>query len=418
VKIALVARHAAPTAVADPYARQEAEHVLGLGHALAAQGHRVVLYARRDRPGLPGKVTLAPGLTAEYLTAGPAAPVPREELQALVADIGRHLASRWKRAAPDVVHAHHWTNGLAALLAARERPVPVVQSFGSLGSAEQRHGLPGSGGSTRVRMEGSIARAVDRIVAHTTEEVAELARLGIASSRVSVVPCAFDASQFGPDGPVTARGDRLRLLQVGSLAEHERLDLLLRALPEMPRAELVVAGGPAQDELESDLCYKKLGKLAAGLGVADRVTVTGAVSLADLPALLRSSDLLVSATRYEPFGLAAIRAMACGTPVVATAVGGYADAVIDETTGLLAPPGRTDIFLRRLRDLSGSPMKLAAFSIGATDRARSRYPWERIAGETAAAYRRSLARSAGLPAQVRELPAQRAGSVRRRQHAA
>src|SRR5262249_61669061 len=130
-----------------------------------------------------------------------------------------------------------------------------------------------------------------------------------------------------------------------------------------PDAELVIAGGPQADDLDSDIAYKKLGKVAAGLGVADRITFTGHVTDKNLAALIRSADIFVSTARHEPFGSAALSAMACGTPVVANAVGGYADAVVDGTTGLLLPPGRPQILVKRLRELLATPMKHAGFRL-------------------------------------------------------
>jgi len=182
-----------------------------------------------------------------------------------------------------------------------------------------------------------------------------------------------------------------RLVAVGSLAEYRGLDVVLRCLAELPGAELVIAGGPCASELESDHGYRILAKLAAHMGVANRVQFTGHVADNDLPALLRSADLLVSAARYEPQGINSIRSMACGIPVVATAVGCYRDAVIDGTSGVLVPPGRPDMLARRLRDLLASPMRLAAFGIAAADRARSRYPWDRVGRETVAVYERAIA---------------------------
>ena len=391
MKIALVARHAsAPVTPSDPYAAEQAAHVAGLGRALAAQGHSVVIYVRKDAPGLPDRETLAPGLTARYIKAGPPAPVPADQLPQYVAEIGRYLAERWKKDAPDIVHAHHWTTGLAALLAAREVPVPIAASFGSLGIAEQHHGVPGPQDGARIRMEALVARSVSGVLAHTSDEVAGLAGLGVPGARVRIVPCGVDPGRFDPDGPAAKRHGDLRLLHVGSLADHQKLDKLIRALPDLPGAELVIAGGPDQDELDSDINYKKLGKLAAGLGVADRVTFTGQVAGKNLPALMRSADIFVSATGYEPYGAAAITAMACGTPVVAKAVGAYADAVIDGTTGLLLPPGGPELLVKRIRNLLSTPMKLTAFGIAAADRARSRYPWARIAAESVAAYERYL----------------------------
>ena len=392
MKIALVARHVcAPAAPADPYAAEQAAHVADLGRALAAAGHKVVIFGRKDAPGLPDRETLAPGLTARYITAGPPAPVPADQLPKYVAEIAIHLTARWKLDPPDIVHAHHWTSGLAALLAAREVPVPVIASFGTLGVAEQRHGVPGPRQGARFRIETAVARSVAGVLAATADEADELSRLRIPGARVAVVPCGVDVSRFDPEGPRSKRHTDFRLLHVGSLAEYAGLSALLKALPDLPGAELVIAGGPDHDELESDIAYKKLGKLSAGLGVADRITFAGHVADKNMPALMRSADLFVSAARYEPYGAAAIRAMACGKPVVANAVGAHADAVVDGTTGLLAPPGRPEMLVRRLRDLLATPVKIMAFGIAAADRARSRYPWERIATETAAGYERCRA---------------------------
>jgi glycosyltransferase involved in cell wall biosynthesis len=420
MKIALVARHAsAPATSADPYAAEQAAHVAGLGRALAALGHNVVIYARKDVPGMPDRETLAPGLMARYIKAGPPAALAADELPQYVGEIGRYLAARWKKDTPDIVHAHHWTSGLAALLAARERPVPVVQTFGSLGIAEQRFGVPGPQVSARNKMEACIGRSVAGVLAHTCDEISDLAALGIPGTRVRVVPCGVDVSKFRPEGPAAKRHADLRLLAMGSLAEHEGLDKLLAILPELPDAELVIAGGPDPEKLDSDIAYKKLGKLAAGLGIADRVTFTGQVTAKHLPALLRSADIFVSASRYEPFGSAGLSAMACGKPVIANAAGAYADAVVDGTTGLLLPPGRPQLLAKRLRELLATPMKVTGFGIAAADRARSRYPWERIAAETAAAYERCMPiQAAAGPVRPAQLPAARRPSPQAEQRRA
>lgn len=403
MKIALVAREESVCAnSSDPYAAEQVADVAGLGKALAALGHNVVMYTRKDASGLPDHETLAPRLTARYINAGPPAPVPAGKLPQYLAEIGRYLAYCWQKDAPDIVHAHHWTSGLAALVAARERPVPIVQTFGSLGVAELRHGVPGSHESARIRMESCIARTVDGVLVHTSGGVSDLAGLGIGGTRVRILPCGVDTTRMNPDGPAAKRHARLRLLHVGSLGEHQGLDQLVRIMPNLPDAELVLAVGPGQEERDSDVAYKGLGKLAAALGVADRVSFIGHVASKSLPALLRSADIFVSAAKYEPYGTAAISAMACGRPVVANAVGAYADAVVDGTTGLLLSPGRSDVLGRRLRELLATPIKLTGFGIAGADRARSRYSWERIAGETAAAYEWFLACPAGRQARERE----------------
>lgn len=392
MKIALVARHATSSNCAlDPYSADQATHVSELAKALAAEGHDVVIYARKDSQTLPDKASIAPRLKAEFMTAGPQKPLAADQLPNYAKDIASYLAARWQKDSPDVVHAYHWTNVLAALSAAREHPVPVVASFGSFASAERRYGIAGETTSVRTRMEPCVAKAAATVLATTADEVAELSKLGVPNARVSLVPAGVDTSRFSPDGLIAKRKRQPRLIAVGSLAEYRGLDVVLRCLAELPGAELVIAGGPSAEALESDHSYRILAKLAARLGVADRVQFTGHVADNVLPGLLRSADLLVSAARYEPQGISSIRAMACGVPVVATAVGSYRDAVIDGTSGVLVPPGRPDVLASRLRDLLASPMRLAAFGIAAADRARSRYPWDRIVHETITVYERTIA---------------------------
>lgn len=392
MKVALVARHAtAPAHSLDSYSADQAANLRDLSLALAAQGHEVTIYARKDSPDLADVATIAPGLKAEYITAGPLAPISAERLPQYAKNVAGYLAARWQESAPDVVHAYHWTCVLAALSAVRDHPVPVIASFGSLASAERRHRIAGETTSARTRMEPCVAKAAAAVLASTTEEVAELSRLGVPNARMSLVPPGVDTSTFAPSGLIAKRKRQRRLIAVGSLAEYRRLDVVLRCLAELPSAELVIAGGPPTGTVESDHGYRILAKLAAQLGVTDRVQFTGHVSDSDLSALLRSADLLVSAARYEPQGICSMRAMACGVPVVATAVGCYSDAVIDGTTGLLVPPERPDMLARRLRELLASPMRLAAFGIAAADRAKSRYPWDRMGHETMAVYERAIA---------------------------
>jgi glycosyltransferase involved in cell wall biosynthesis len=150
-----------------------------------------------------------------------------------------------------------------------------------------------------------------------------------------------------------------------------------------------VAGGPPRARLGDDLSFRRLAKLADTLGVSGQVTFAGQVGRAELPPLLRSADLLVSISEYDPTGVLAIQAMACGTPVIASAVGGQVDAVLDGTTGILVEPGRPALLAQRIRQLLAHPMLLEAYSVAAADRARSRYSWDRIAHETLAVYGRA-----------------------------
>src|SRR5215472_13403817 len=179
MKIALVAQHVTPPApdagahCTEAYCDDQAAHVLGLGQALAAQGNRVVIYARKDSGTLPNHVRLGSRLAIEYLEAGPAAPIAPDQPPTHLGLLGSELAARWSGTAPDVVHAFHWTNGLAALLAAREHEIPVVQSFGSLGVTERGRGA-GRPDPARLRMESGLAKSVNGVLASSGEEVRTL----------------------------------------------------------------------------------------------------------------------------------------------------------------------------------------------------------------------------------------------------
>jgi D-inositol-3-phosphate glycosyltransferase len=391
MRIALVAQDGSPLSpVKNPDGAARSAAVTSLAHALARLGHRVTVYARTDSRDLPGSVILARGVTVEHLAAGPACSLSADELTGHVKDFGEKLAKRWIRNRPDIAHACSWTSGLAALAAARDLDVPVVQSFRSLGLSERRHGLPDTGPAARIRLETCVARHAAAVLAATSADAAELAKMGVPRASLKTVPGGVDTGQFVPEGPAAERTQRPRLLAVAPLAAGQHLDVLVRMLPAIPEAELVIAGGPPHSQLRKNQVYRDLMALARKLHVQRRLVFTGLVGLAELPALMRSADLLVSAAPYDPDGLITIAAMACGTPVAVPAVGANRDAVVDETTGLLVTPGRPDLFARRVRQLLANPMRLEALGIAAADRASARYSWDRIAQEIMAVYARCL----------------------------
>ena len=397
MKIALVAEQASQltpargTAAADP--GSQALGLSTLARTLGGLGHQVTIYARKDAPELSARATVAPGVTVEHLPAGPAAMLPADKVLPHMAAFSGHLAQRWRQSTPDVVHSHFWTGGLAALAATRDVKVPVVQTFHSLGTAEQRHyGASAGGPAARLRLEALIARSVSAVLAGSSGELSELARLGVPRDAIRVVPYGVDTDEFLPSGPVVKRSGRPRLLAVAPLDERSGLDDIVRAMAEVPRCELVIAGGPPRAQLSKDPVYRTLVRLIMTLGIGDRVVFTGQVSRTRMPALLRSADLLVHTTLYEPFGMVPLEAMACGPPVVAAAGGSHQDAIVDGTTSVLVRPGQPGLLARRIRQLLGSPMLLQGYGIAAADRARARYSWDRIGRETLAVYERSLLR--------------------------
>jgi glycosyltransferase involved in cell wall biosynthesis len=392
MRIAMVSEHASPlAAIGGVDSGGQNVHVESLARAFGRAGHDLTVYTRRDSAELPGRVRMADGVVVEHLDAGPATWVPRDQLLPLVGQLGSELATRIAADPPDLVHAHFWMSGLAALSATRDVNVPVVQTFHALGVTKRRfQGRADTSPPVRIRMERALARAVDRVVATSTDEVAELVRLGAARKRITVVPSGVDVDQFTPDGPVAERGDRPRVLCIGRLVPRKGFDTVIRALVGVPDAELVIAGGPAAAELADDPEATRLTGLAERFGVADRVRLIGAVARPDVPALLRSADIVVCTPWYEPFGIVPLEAMACGVPVVASAVGGFLDTVVDGSTGTLVPPRRPDRLAAAMRRLLSEPFWREAYGTAGVDRARSRYSWDRIAASTLAVYEDQL----------------------------
>jgi D-inositol-3-phosphate glycosyltransferase len=396
MRVAMVSEHASPlAALGGADAGGQNVHVAALSAALARRGVEVVVHTRRDDPGLPARVTMASGVTVEHVDAGPPVPIPKDELLPHMDELAARLRRSWRVDPPDVVHAHFWMSGLAALAAARPLGLPVVQTFHALGVVKRRHqGAKDTSPASRLDDERLLATEVDRIVATCSDEVFELLRMGADLRRITVVPCGVDLRLFRPDGPAEARDlHRPRLLVVSRLVERKGIGNVITALAELPEAELVIAGGPPAGRLAEDPEARRLADLARQLGVADRVRLRGQVEPGDLPALYRSADLVVCVPWYEPFGIVPLEAMACGVPVAASAVGGLVDSVVDGVTGAHVPPRRPDLLVGTLAGLLADPARRSALGAAGARRARRRYGWERIARGTLEVYAGLLAAS-------------------------
>ena len=403
MKIAMVSEHASPLAVLGGVdAGGQNVHVAALAAAMSRYGHEVTVYTRRDDPELPPSIVTDDGYCVTHVPAGPAAALPKDELLPHMGAFGQFLDDEWSRRPPDIAHAHFWMSGIATQLAARRCSVPTVQTFHALGVVKRRYqGADDSSPEQRLMLESMVAEHADWVAATCTDEVFELIRMGRARSRISVVPCGVDADVFSPIGEHAERGERPRILSVGRLVPRKGFDTMVRALPGIRDAELVIAGGPPADRLDSDPEARRLRALAEELGVGHRVRLLGAVRHQDMPALYRSADVVACTPWYEPFGIVPLEAMACSVPVIANAVGGLTDTVVDDVTGRLVPPQDPVKCAQAANAILQE--KFVAHSLGSAgrDRAVSRYSWDRIALDTLRIYDRLVPSAAESMAQSR-----------------
>jgi glycosyltransferase involved in cell wall biosynthesis len=213
----------------------------------------------------------------------------------------------------------------------------------------------------------------------------------VPRSRIALVPSGVNLERFTPYGPAAPRPPgRLRVLSVGRLVERKGFADVVASMPYVPGADLVVVGGSADP---ADPQAHRLIELSAQHGVADRIELAGAVAPERVAQWYRSADVLAAAPWYEPFGLTPLEAMACGVPVVATAVGGLLDTVVDGVTGNLVPPRDPRALGDALRALLKDPGRRRSYASAALDRARSCYSWSRAAIQIEAVYAEVLQQS-------------------------
>jgi glycosyltransferase involved in cell wall biosynthesis len=390
----MVSEYASPLAASGGVGGGQNLHVHQLSQALARQGHQVAVYTRQASPELRERVTTDCGYRVVPVPAGPAQPLGEQQLLPYMRDLAQFLYGEWRADPPDIAHAHVWTSGLAACLAGKHTGTPVVQTYHMLGVVKQRHhGSTDTSSPDRPHIERLVGRQAARVIATSSEEVFELARMGVSRRKIAAIPCGVDSEAFIPTGPAVRRHAGHRLVAVGPLAPRSGFGVVIGALPQLPGTELVIAGEPGGQTLAACPEARRLTGLADETGVTDRVHLSGPLSRDDMPALLRSADVVVCTPSYEPHAIVALEAMACGVPVVASAVGGLTDVVVDRVTGLHLPPGDAGALVAAVRGLLAEPLRRQAMGAAGRDRVSSRYRWERIGAETLRTYERA-ARSA------------------------
>lgn len=319
-------------------------YVLEVARRLADRGVQVDVFTRTTSPNAPPEVRVQSGLRVHHIPAGPARPLARDELLEHLPAFTLGLLSSPRVETPDVLHGHYWLSGWAGKVVAERWGVPLVQTFHTLGLVKNQHLATDDEPEPPVRLatERRVAAITDRVVALTCGEARLLHRgLGLTGARITVVPAGVDTERFrpAPEGPAAGTGDGAPLLLfVGRLQPLKGPDVAIRTLAEVrrtaPSARLLVVGGVSGSGV-GRAGPEELRALAADLDVEDAVEILPARPQQHLAELYRAADVVLVPSRTESFGLVALEAQACGTPVVAADVGGL-QAVV-EGGGTLVP---------------------------------------------------------------------------------
>ena len=381
-------------------------YIRQLARELARRGVLVDVYTRRADLSTPAVQEDAPGFRTITVDAGPPTPVSREELHTLVpqfaAAVDRYATAEGLR--NDALHSHYWLSGLAAAELSELWGVPWAHMAHTLALLKDAHRGPHQEPESklRVRAEADVLRAAGAVVASNEIERAELlTRYGLDAGKVHIAPCGVDLSLFHPGDRRAARerlgrapGEKL-VLYVGRIEPLKSLDTLLGAAAQLaPRVRelkvLVVGGASGAPDEATTRELERLRELTVVLELEDVVEFHGALSQERLPDVYRAADVCVIPSRYESFGMAALESLACGTPVVASRVGGLRSTVRDGRNGYLAPAGDVAAFARHIEMVLCRPESAARLSREAARTAR-RYSWQRVADANLGVYHNLLA---------------------------
>ena len=362
---------------------------------LAEKGVCVDIFTRSHHAGGPEIIDIGPRARVVHLSAGDPELVKSEIMPHLLEYRDRLLEFVQREGLGyDLVHSHYWLSGSVGEEAAVRWGVPHVVSFHTIAAIKEREG-PDTEPPERKRTEARMASRADLFFAFTEAEARELEALfGVPGERVHVAPGGVDTQLFSPRDRLAARlrlglGPTERVvLVVGRPEPFKGPDVLVRALAEMrdpSSVRLVVVGG-SQHEHSADW----LRAIAAEVGVSDQMRWHAAVPQTELPDFYAAADICVVPSFHESFGLAALEAMATGTPVVAAAVGALPTLILDGQTGCLVPTHRPEDFARCIEELLDNPRRRESMGQQGIEHARS-FTWEGAAESALEGYRRAVA---------------------------
>jgi D-inositol-3-phosphate glycosyltransferase len=389
-------------------------YVRRLSEELGRLGIGVDVFTRRSDSHAPAVVEFGPGVRLIHVKAGPARYVGKRHL----VDYLPEFVAGVKRLSDSVggyalVHGHYYLSGWVGAVLAHCWQVPHVQSFHTLARVKNS-ALPETAtleSTRRIDMEAKVMASADRIVATSPTDKQDIIRhYGIAPHKISVVPPGLDLSLFHPMDREQARRQlrldgRRMLLFVGRMDRIKGVETLLRMASTLiaadPRLRLsvLIVGGDRQVRVVDDASRElvRLRALVGELGLRRVVKFVGPKEQHELPAYYAAADVCVVPSYAESFGMVAVEAMACGTPVVASRVGGLQSTVIDGVTGFLAPSGKPEEFAARVRQLLASDELRQQLGQAAVQ-AASRYRWPSVARRLEGLYASLLAQPGQIAA--------------------
>jgi D-inositol-3-phosphate glycosyltransferase len=393
-RIAVISAHTSPLATLGGRETGGMNvYVRELSRELGARGYGIDVYTRRSSAADPETQPFGPNARVINIDAGPADTIDKVEIPLHLDEFERNVLAFVEREglSYDLLHGHYWMSGIVALRLRERWGVPLIAMFHTLGEVKRRARISEREPDARIEAEAAIAKNADGIVVASEHEKHLLAALyGADTAKVDVVPCGVDLDLFAPMDKEQARralglrdGERI-ILFVGRIEPLKGIDILISAAAQLHDDEnfkVLIVGGDARTESE----VAQLRALAERLDIDHHVSFVGAVEHGELPLYYNAADVCVVPSYYESFGLVAVESMACGTPVVASRVGGLTTTISDGETGYLIPWRCPEPFAERLELLLDNDELRASLGRAARE-AVERFRWANVADAVAGLY--------------------------------
>jgi D-inositol-3-phosphate glycosyltransferase len=415
--IALISEHGDPAAeLGRDAAGGQNVYVRQVGEALARLGWQVDLFTRKTDPGQQTIVQHQPHCRTIRLVAGPETYIPRDELFEYMP----HFVEAFQKfQAKDggnypLIHTNYWMSGWVGLQLKASHGIQLTHTYHSLGAIKYA-AMPERPAIAKRRMdiERQILEQSDCVVATSPQELDQLRSFVSHKGNVEVIPCGTDTQIFRQLPQSDARS-KLGLSETEKIVLYVRrfdprkgIETLVRSFAKVATANtvpsrLVIVGGSHTDRADN-WEQARIQQLVQELGIANQTTFVGAISHERLPLFYTAADVCVIPSHYEPFGLVAIEAMACGTPVIASNVGGLKFTVVPGETGLLVPPQDIDGFAIAIEQVLNREDWSAQASTQAAHWVQENFSWTGVAAQLSELYRWQLASSLVEPSKSRTL---------------
>lgn len=400
-RIAFISEHASPLAAPGSIdSGGQNIYVAALAKHLVTLGYSIDIFTRAEHRDQPAIVSWLPDIRVIHVNAGPLRVLPKEELYQYMPRFSDQVTAFMlnEQITYELIHAHFWMSGVVACELKRSFKIPFVITFHALGHVrkiyqKENDKFP----DCRIDIEKQIVAEANVIIAECPQDEEDLINYYAApKEKIRIVPCGFSSEDFFPINKSEARekiglrADEKVILQLGRMVPRKGIDNVIRALGfinETDSVKLLIVGGDTP--LPDPSASKELARLmniAAEAGVSANVEFTGPKNRQELKYYYSAADIFITTPWYEPFGITPLEAMACGTPVIGSDVGGVKYSVADGQTGCLVPPDKPEILAATISQLFSDRVLLKQMGREAILRVNTLFTWRKVALEMAGIY--------------------------------